>query len=198
MCHGSFARPSLPVDEALKAAGTPVCSYLKGERVSMRRACAAAVVILLAMLSSAPANAARNEVEPESTRTYNDGEQGYLALTIPVTLTSETGAEIPGKIAGECEFATTGIPNTSETVVTVFAHAISTATSAGYPVATSVHCVVSNAHGGVDLDRAAPLTTVAQPGASRVRYGVFTICLRVSALYDTNDSVASTQVCTRP
>lgn len=181
------------------AVGMPAFPDSKGERVGMRRTWAAVgVALTTALTSSAPANAARDDVEPESTTMYNDGEQGYLAMTIPVTLTSETGAEIPGKITGECEFTTTGIPNTSETVVTVLAHAISTATSAGYPVATGVHCVVTNSHGGVDLDKAAPLTTVAQPGAARVRYGVFTICLRVSALYDTNDSVVSKQVCARP
>lgn len=159
---------------------------------------AVAVALASALCSSAPANATRDDVEPESTRMYNDGEQGYLTVTIPVTLTSEAGSEIAGKITGVCEFTTTGIPNTSETVVTAFANAMSTATSAGYPVATGVHCSVTNKHGGVDLDKAAPLTTVTHAGAARVRYGVFAICLRLSGLYDTNDTVLSKQVCARP
>jgi len=166
----------------------------------MRRTWAAVGVALLAALSStSPANAARDDegIEPNVVKTYNDGEQGYLSLTIPVTLTPGTD-EVAGTIAGDCEFTTTGIPNTAATVLSAVAHATATATSAGYPVATGVTCTVTNVHGGVDIDKAAPLTTVAAPGAERVRYGAFTICLTVSALYDTNDSVSSKQVCTRP
>ena len=164
----------------------------------MRRTWGTVGVALAAALTFAsPAYAANEDVDPEHTETFNDGEQGYLTFSIPVTLTS-AGFEIPGRITGECEFTTTGVPNTSETVLSVVAHATSTATSAGYPVATAVACDVTNAHGGVELDEAAPLTTVSEPGVTRVRYGAFTICLRISALYDENVSVRSKQVCTRP
>lgn len=167
----------------------------------MRKTLAILAIGASLLAGGMPANAA-DDVEPDAATNqgYNDGENGFQTISINVTpSTSRHADDVLLKVAGDCEFTTVGKPNTNQTILAVVAHATTTVHSQnGVPVSTGVKCSVRNAHGGVTVNTALPLNSIAGAGEAEVTYGEFTMCIQVSVHYNNNEFVRSREVCRLP
>lgn len=148
-----------------------------------------ALAVAASMTSGSPAIAEEVEPDPTTTQGYTSehGEYGFQTVTlnvvIPETRNRSTN-DVLIKIAGDCEFNTQGVPNTSDVILYVAAHASSTPSSQGYPVATGIICNVFNEFGALEVREATSGNTTADVGTLRVRISPFTVCAKVEVYYD--------------
>jgi hypothetical protein len=168
--------------------------------VSIRKGLVLLVVAGLFTGSTARAD----EVEGDTSVWMNTGETGFQTVTINVTVPTERDGDVLMKVAGDCEYDTKGIPNTSQQVVYGVGHATATphhgsGVPGGVPISVGVMCRYINQIGQVmEINSASPGNTHAAPGNAVMTSYPIKMCIQVSVYYQSNLFVRNVLSCRDP